>query len=191
MIGIEVFQLNSVNPFNTLNMIPHTPWLERKFNFDFPVTHFPFIALRLQGCLPRIEGLIKGLSEKQTEEQINGWSVKEHIGHLIDLEELHKGRIDDFLSGAAVLRAADMSNQKTREANHNNTSLIKLLDAFLQTRTEFTERLEAFDETQLSLSAIHPRLQKPMRMVDMAYFVAEHDDHHLVLMTKLIEQVKS
>lgn len=172
-------------------MIPHTPWLERKFNFDFPVTHFPFIALRLQGCLPRIEDLIKGLSEKQTEEQINGWSVKEHIGHLIDLEELHKGRIDDFLSGTAVLRAADMSNLKTIEANHNNTSLKKLLEAFLQTRTEFTERLEAFDETQLSLSAIHPRLQKPMRMVDMAYFVAEHDDHHLFLIYRIIEKLKN
>jgi hypothetical protein len=32
---------------------------------------------------------------------------------------------------------------------------------------------------------VHPRLQQPMRVVDMAFFVAEHDDHHLARMTQL------
>ncbi len=30
----------------------------------------------------------------------------------------------------------------------------------------------------LSISARHPRLMQPMRMIDLLYFVAEHDDHH-------------
>jgi hypothetical protein len=38
---------------------------------------------------------------------------------------------------------------------------------------------------RLSASAVHPRLQQPMRLVDMLYFVAEHDDHHLARMTAL------
>jgi len=31
----------------------------------------------------------------------------------------------------------------------------------------------------------HPRLQPPMTVVDMAYFVAEHDDLHLTIITEL------
>jgi len=28
-------------------------------------------------------------------------------------------------------------------------------------------------------SALHPRLGTPLRLIDHALFVAEHDDHHL------------
>ncbi|MDP8240406.1 MAG: hypothetical protein P9X24_15050 [Candidatus Hatepunaea meridiana] len=34
--------------------------------------------------------------------------------------------------------------------------------------------------------ANHPRLNKPMRMVDSLYFEAEHDDHHLNVMKELV-----
>jgi hypothetical protein len=34
-------------------------------------------------------------------------------------------------------------------------------------------------DDQLLNTALHPRLKIPMRIVDLAYFVAEHDDHHL------------
>jgi hypothetical protein len=32
---------------------------------------------------------------------------------------------------------------------------------------------------------VHPRLGTPMRLVDMMFFVAEHDDHHLATITEL------
>ncbi len=35
------------------------------------------------------------------------WSVLEQIGHLIVIEELHDGRIDDFKDWLPALRAAD------------------------------------------------------------------------------------
>ncbi len=37
------------------------------------------------------------------------------------------------------------------------------------------------------VSSLHPRLNVQMRVVDMAYFVAEHDDHHIC---KIMEIVK-
>ena len=46
-------------------------------------------------------------------------------------------------------------------------------------------RLEGWDEERLGRVSRHPRLDRPMRAVDMAYFVAEHDDHHLAKMTEL------
>jgi hypothetical protein len=33
--------------------------------------------------------------------------------------------------------------------------------------------------------AIHPRLNKPMRLTDHLFFVAEHDDHHLAHISQL------
>jgi hypothetical protein len=35
-------------------------------------------------------------------------------------------------------------------------------------------------------SMLHPRLKKPMRLVDHLHFAAEHDDHHLAKIWDLI-----
>ncbi|MEW6467402.1 MAG: DinB family protein [Bacteroidota bacterium] len=155
-------------------------WTERRFNFDYPPGMFPFLVERLRGTAPRIADLAAGLDGTLLTRQLNGrWSIQEHIGHLIDLEELHDGRIDDYLNGAPVLRAADMENKKTYAARHNEQDLAGLLSTFKKVRSHFISRLEKLDPER---SALHPRLQQPMRVVDLAYFVAEHDDWHLTLM---------
>jgi hypothetical protein len=166
-----------------------TPWLERQFSFDFPVTHFPFIVVRLTGTAARIDEMVRGMNNEQLCRREDGkWSLKEHIGHLLDLEELHKGRIDDFIHKKEQLRAADMSNQKTNTANHNQTEIEKLLLNFRKGREQFISQLEAAGDEVLSQSAFHPRLQKQMRLVDMAFFVCEHDDHHLSMMREMIRE---
>ena len=38
-------------------------------------------------------------------------------------------------------------------------------------------------------TALHPRLETPMRMMDLFYFVAEHDDHHLARITAIGNQL--
>lgn len=160
-------------------------WLERSFSLDQPVEMFPMILERLRGTAARIEEMTTGLSpEKLVQKKGTAWSIQEHVGHLIDLDELHDGRIDDYLEQKPVLRAADMANKKTYAANHNNTDLKKLIAGFRQERNHFIERLLKLDPGQVSL---HPRLQQPMKVVDMAFFVAEHDDQHLAIMRELIE----
>jgi hypothetical protein len=49
-------------------------------------------------------------------------------------------------------------------------------------------RLDAWEPDQLGLTAVHPRRQQPMRVIDMALFVADHDDHHLAKMTELLRR---
>ena len=111
--------------------VQKTKWIDRNFSFDFPVGIFPVIFERIKGTPARIEELIKNISEKELEIKFNnGWSLKEHIGHLTDLEELHIGRIKDFENGLNILRPADMTNKKTNEANHNNASIEKLISDF-------------------------------------------------------------
>lgn len=161
-------------------------WTDRTFRFDLPVEMLPVVIERLRGTAPRIEDKVRGLSaETLTRREDTSWSIQEHIGHLLDLDELHAGRLDDYLANAEVLRPADMENKRTWQANHNVRGADFLVQQFRHEREAFVERLETWDRARLGQSALHPRLKQPMRVVDMAFFVAEHDDHHLARMTEL------
>jgi uncharacterized damage-inducible protein DinB len=160
-----------------------TPWIERKFNFDFPAGLFPVILARLQGALPRIKDICAELQNEQLVFMPEGkWSIQQHIGHLSDLEELHLGRIADFKNRVPELRAWDGINKKTEEANHNAKTISAVLQEFSEVRNAFIEELQTCSGDDLLFRSIHPRLQVPMRLVDMAFFVAEHDDHHIAKM---------
>ena len=165
-------------------------WTLRRFNFEYPVELFPAILERVRGTPARIREMIEGKSDAVLSYRPeSAWSIKEHIGHLNDLEELHEGRIDDFLEGTKTLRAADMENSKTKEAGHNEKSIEELLSDFRFSRNIFIERLNSIEPEFWSQSALHPRLNKNMRVVDMVYFVAEHDDHHLAIMRQILKVV--
>jgi uncharacterized damage-inducible protein DinB len=169
-------------------MITQTPWIERKFEFNFPIGLFPVIIERLRGTSPHIQDIIKHKAEEELSQKVEGaWSVKEQVGHLYDLEELWYGRLEDFLSGKKTLRAADMANTKTHNADHNKKKIEKLLDQFSTARNKLIEKVLNVDGGVASLTALHPRLQQPMRLIDALFFVAEHDDHHL---TKIREILK-
>ena len=177
-------------------MITQPPWIERKFEFNFPVGLFPVIVERLRGTLLQLEAMIKNIPDEKLsvkkDARLNDavgqgkWSVKEVVGHLCDVEELWNGRIDDFLEQKQTLRPADMSNAKTSAANHNSKPMDVLLKQFVDTRGKLIARVKDFDETIASLTALHPRLQTPMRLIDSLYFVAEHDDHELTKIRQLI-----
>lgn len=169
-------------------MIKKTPWLERKFSFDFPVSHFPVIVERLRGTPARIEDMVKNISdEKLRSKKENGWSIKEHIGHLNDLEELHEKRLKEYLEGKDKLTPADMSNAKTYGAKHNDMPVQELLAELRSTRNSFIKEMETLSEEQLNRIAMHPRLQQRIRLVDMFFFVAEHDDQHITTMRELMQ----
>ena len=163
-----------------------TKWVEREFEFNLPVGVFPCVLERLRGTPARLEEVVRGLpSERLTERRGGKWSAQEHVGHLYDLDELHEGRLEDYARGLEVLRAADMSNRKTEEADHNSAHVEDLLAHFRSARASFVRRLEALTEEEVARSAVHPRLGKQMRVIDMALFVAEHDDHHLASITEM------
>jgi hypothetical protein len=173
-------------------MIPRLKWKERVFDFSQPIGLLPMTLERLRGTPVRLMHIAGMLTRGQLTEKINGeWSIQEHIGHLIDLEELHEGRIDDFLEGKETLRAADMTNAKTYAAAHNDADIKELLKKFRDVRAVFVQRLEALDEAMLTRMALHPRLQIPMRPGDMALFTAEHDDQHLAIIRGLLRNRES
>ncbi len=163
-------------------------WTERKFDFGFRKEYLPFMLERIKATAPRIAEMVKNISEAQLSKQINNhWSLKEHIGHLIDLEELHQARVEQFKIGLTELRAADMTNKKTNEANHNKKSIEELLYELRKTRAHFISSIQEIEETKLEHKALHPRLQKQITLTDLVYFVGEHDNHHLTIMTGLLK----
>ncbi len=162
-------------------------WFGRKFDFDLPAEMYPMIIERLRGTPIRLEEKTKSLPPGiLTRRQGQSWSVLESVGHLLDVEPLWEGRIDDFLAGEKRLRPADLQNRKTHEANHNATPIEILLTSFRTSREHLVNRFDAFQGEDVVQSALHPRLDQEMRIIDLAFFIAEHDDHHLARTTELI-----
>ncbi len=162
-------------------------WFERKFDFTFPVEQYPNLCVRLRGTPPRLEDMLRGISrEVLLGKPGDKWSAQEHAGHLLDLESLWMARVDDFLTDGDTLTAADLSNRKTHEANHNSRELIEILAQFRTARLRLMDRLGKIEPAIFGRSKLHPRLKQTMRLVDHLYFVVEHDDHHLAKMWEMI-----
>jgi len=49
--------------------------------------------------------------------------------------------------------------------------------------------IEDIGEEIIIKSSLHPRLNMPMRTMDLFLFVAEHDDHHLARITELAKML--
>ena len=161
-------------------------WTDRRFNFDFPAGIYPEMIERIRGTPARLEDLLADLSPETLTIQADGrWSMQENAGHLLDLESLVDQRIDEYVAGNTTLHAADMSNRKTFEAHHNEIATGEILKAFRAARHGIVERLESFEPEMFARSAFHPRLNVQMRLVDMLFFQAEHDDYHLARISEL------
>ena len=163
------------------------PWTSRKFDFNFPFELFPEMAERLRGTPARLDDRLRVLTpDVLTQRDGERWSIQENAGHLLDLETLVLERLGQYEAGAATLHAADMSNRKTYEGNHNNQPIALILSRFRQQRAMVVARLDGFEPEMFARAAHHPRLNMPMRLFDMIYFQAEHDDFHLTRITELI-----
>ena len=161
-------------------------WTQRRFSFDFPVDVYPELMERLRGTPARVEDRIRSFPAGiLTRRDGEAWSIQENAGHLVDTEDLFWGRLDDFDAGVTTLRNADMTNRKTVDARHNDRPIDVILQDLRRERGALIARLERLAPDQFARTAQHPRLQKPMRVVDMMFFHAEHDDYHLARMTEL------
>ncbi|MDC0357991.1 DinB family protein [Oligoflexia bacterium] len=161
-------------------------WIDRKFSSDLPAWMYPNVIERLRGTPARIEDIIRDLpSEGLIGRDGDAWSIQEHIGHLLDLEPLWIGRVEELLAGKPELRPADLSNRKTYEADHNSAALVQIMNDFRHSRSGLVRTLDAIEDAMIERAARHPRLEQPMRLLDLASFTAEHDDHHLAHITRL------
>ena len=163
------------------------PWLEYRWNFDFPVGMFRAILERLRGTPARLEELVRGaVSQRLTHRAGSSWSAQEHAGHLVSVEALWHRRLEEYARGAAALTAADMENKKTKASVYNDRTPQFILEEFRGVRGRTIATLDALDLDVAARTAHHPRLDRPLRLVDLCLFAADHDDHHLAVIRQLL-----
>jgi uncharacterized damage-inducible protein DinB len=155
-------------------------WFDRKFELGLGPDAAPELLERLRRTPERLADAVRGLpSEILTRQPDGKWSIQENAGHLLDLEPLWDQRLDDYDAGVVELHPADLENRKTHEAAHNDRAISEILAKFSGVRGRIVDRLAKMTPDQLARTALHPRLKQPMSVVDLCFFVAEHDGHHL------------
>ena len=163
-------------------------WFDRKFELGLAADLAPELLERLRGTPQRLADAVRGLPAGALTRKPEGkWSIQENAGHLLDLESLWDQRLDDYDAGTKDLHPADLENRKTHEAAHNDRPISEILSEFASVRGRIVDRLARMSPAELGRTALHPRLQQPMSVVDLCFFVAEHDDHHL----RTIEELKA
>ena len=164
-------------------------WINRKFKFDFSENDYPEFIKRLNDTMSRLEDLVGKVNPEilrlRDDEK---WSIQENVGHLYNADTLFIGRLEDYLNGLDSLRPADLSGQKTHDSDFNSQTISEILNKFQERRQVFIGKLEKIDASIFERSAYHPRLKKQMRLCDMLYFQAEHDDYHIKRIGELISK---
>ena len=155
-------------------------WFDRKFLFDLGADDYGAIYDRLLAAPDRLRTMISELSEDRLDlKPEGGWSIKEHTAHLSIMEPVWRIRFHDIQDGKPVLSAADLNNRATTDGNFNAKRISVLLDVFQKERITTIALLDTLDMLDEGKTSLHPRLNQQMRMIDLAYFVAEHDEHHI------------
>jgi uncharacterized damage-inducible protein DinB len=163
-------------------------WTERNFNFEFPAGLYLELIERLRGTPARLADRMAGVdASRLNRRRGSSWSILEHAAHLADLDDiLFLVRLDEFVRGVDSLQPADMSNKTTEGANHNAKSPAEILEYCRRSRAVLVDKLERLDPALFSRTAFHPRLKVQMRLVDLMFFQAEHDDHHLATISEIL-----
>lgn len=157
-----------------------------------PVGAFPGVVERLRGTPARAAELFAGVADEQLRRHASHeWSAKCHVGHLDDLHDLDERRLNEFLAGAAILSAADPSNRRTYNTDHDGAPAAEIVARLRAHRAELVSRLDMLSESQIAATALHPRLGRPLRLIDWTFFVAEHDDHHLAAARQAVRITRS
>jgi hypothetical protein len=168
-------------------VIERSRWLERDFAFGLPLSRFPDVLERLRGTPARLDERLAGQRPALLLARSGGsWSIQENVGHLLLVEELVDGRLDDFLAGAEELRPAGYDASRVEVARFNDRPVEGLLAPFRVARLRHVGRLEALARSDAARTAFHPRLKRTVNVLDMMVFAADHDDHHLARITQLL-----
>lgn len=160
------------------------PWFERDLKFGKPVELLPYFLERLEGSIYRVEQKVKNIDDAFLSKRFAGkWSIKENIGHLAEVDEIGNKRLDEMVQGVPILSPAVFEPQ-----DYNPWPIEKVLEFFKTTRLSNLKKYDKISASDLLKSSLHPRLKVQMTPVDLAWFDAEHDDHHLVKITNILRE---
>ena len=163
------------------------PWFERNLKFGYPIEMLPYFLERLEGSIVRIQTKVKGVEDKILSTKLNDkWSIKQNIGHLAEVDGIANKRIDEMVNGVSPMSPAVFEPQ-----DYNPWPIEKVLELFKTNRLKNLKKYQSLSESDLSKSSLHPRLKVQMTPVDLAWFDAEHDDHHFVTINRILKELNN
>lgn len=163
-----------------------TMWFERTFTFGLSIGMLPFYLERLSGTYARLRDKVQGYPEDALSLQLHDkWSVKQNIGHLGEVDRIAIRRIEEMINGVSPMSPAVVQ----ASANYNQQPVEDVLTWFRVGREDNLSRYQSLGEEELKRTSLHPRLKVWMSPVDLAWFDAEHDDHHLVTIQELLNEL--
>lgn len=158
-------------------------WFDRSFAFGISPGMLPFLLERLQGTVVRLHHKVAAEADEVLSYQPGGkWSIKQHIGHLAEVDEIALRRIDEIIGGMSPMTPAVFEPK----ADYNSQPVAGVLESFAARRRANLDRYARLSDEECLRQSLHPRLKVLMTPVDLAYFDAEHDDHHLVKINELL-----
>jgi len=158
-------------------------WFDRQFSFGLPASMLPFYIERLEGTIVRLIDKTQHVTEEILSEQWDGkWSIKQNIGHLSEVDDISGKRIAELIQGVPTLSSAVFEPF----ANYNAMPMREVLKRFEDKRRMSIGRFRNLVTDELQRASLHPRLRVMMTAVDLAWFDAEHDDHHLVTINEIL-----
>ena len=161
-------------------------WFERTFDLSFGPEMYASIYEQLSSAPERLKQAVAGVPEEVLMVKPGGkWSIKEHAGHLSVLEPLWRIRFQDIREKKPTMTVADLNNQTTSAAGFNDYDIIALAHRFATERYTTLSLLNSINVLDDASTSMHPRLKISMRMIDLAYFVAEHDEHHIAVIREM------
>jgi hypothetical protein len=144
----------------------------------------PFFLERLEGTIARLEKIVGNQPDALLSYQPEGkWSIKQHIGHLAEVDEVALQRIEEMINQISPMTPAVFEPKQ----NYNDQRIDRVLEYFIKNRKANLQRYKILTEADCTRTSLHPRLKLLMNPVDLAYFDAEHDDHHLVRIREIQE----
>lgn len=165
-----------------------TPWVKRTFAFGRTMDDLAALLERVLGTAARLTDLTAHEPVERLGLRSQGsWSALEHIGHLIHLQDRMDERVDDYAAQRTCLCRIDLSDQEQILSGYTSRALGDVLEEFRLKRVYFVERIQRLDPGALRHQALHPCRPERMSVSDMVLYLAEHDDHHLVRMRKLLQ----
>jgi hypothetical protein len=160
-------------------------WFDRKFQFGISADMLPFFIERLEGTIARLEKKVRDQPDKVLSYQPQGkWSIKQHIAHLAEVDEIALQRIDEMINGISPMKPAVFEPRQ----DYNRQPVKQVLEYFTGNRIKNLNRYKTLAEAECTKVSLHPRLKMMMNPVDLAFFDAEHDDHHLVRIREILEE---
>ena len=161
------------------------PWFERNLKFGYTIEMLPYFLERLEGSIVRIQSKVNGVDDAILSTKLNDkWSIKQNIGHLAEVDAIANKRIDEMVNGVSPMSPAVFEPQ-----DYNPWPIEKVLALFKTNRSKNLKKYQSLSESDLSKSSLHPRLKVQMTPVDLAWFDAEHDDHHLVTINRILHEL--